>query len=77
MAIVRSADAPELADARVVLVDLALGVDLSSLLGEDRVVIAYGSHVDDEALQSAIAAGCAEALPRSKVFRRAAALLAD
>jgi hypothetical protein len=75
--IVRSVDAPELAGARIVLVDLALGVDLSALVGDDRTVIAYGSHVDDEALQSAIAAGCADALPRSKVFRRAAELLAD
>lgn len=75
--IVRSTDAPELADARVVLVDLALGVDLSTLVSDDRTVIAYGSHVDDEALQSAIADGCADALPRSKVFRRAAELLAD
>jgi hypothetical protein len=77
VAIVRSTDAPELADARVVLVDLALGVDLSTLVSDDRTVIAYGSHVDDEALQSAIADGCADALPRSKVFRRAAELLAD
>ena len=75
--IVRSVDAPELAGARIVLVDLALGVDLSALVADDRTVIAYGSHVDDEALQSAIAAGCADALPRSKVFRRAAELLAD
>jgi len=75
--IVRSVDAPELADARLVLVDLALGVDLSALVGDDRTVIAYGSHVDEEALRSAITAGCADALPRSKVFRRAAELLAD
>ncbi len=77
VAIVGSTDAPELADARVVLVDLALGVDPSTLVSDDRTVIAYGSHVDDEALQAAIAAGCADALPRSKVFRRAAELLAD
>ena len=75
--IVRSTDAAELADARVVLVDLALGVDLSTLVREGRTVIAYGSHVDEEALRSAITAGCADALPRSKVFRRAAELLAD
>ena len=75
--IVRSVDAPEIAGARIVLVDLALGVDLSALVGDDRTVIAYGSHVDDEALQSAIDVGCADALPRSKVFRRAAELLAD
>ena len=38
--IVRSVDAPELADARLVLVDLALGVDLSALVDDDRTVIA-------------------------------------
>ena len=38
--IVRSVDAPELAGARIVLVDLALGVDLFALVGDDRTVIA-------------------------------------
>ena len=76
VAIVRSVDAPELADARVVLVDLALGVDLVTLIVEGRTVIAYGAHVDDEALDAAKEAGCADALPRSIVFRRAAELLA-
>ncbi|MEO0493440.1 MAG: hypothetical protein AAF081_08485 [Actinomycetota bacterium] len=77
VAIVRSVDAPELADARVVLVDLALGVDLGALVVDGRTVIAYGAHVDEAALAAAIEAGCADAVPRSKVFRRAAELLAE
>ena len=73
--IVRSGDAPELADAAVVLLDLALGLDPASLVAPGRTLIAYGAHVDEAALAAAMAAGCDDALPRSKVFRRAAALL--
>ena len=73
--IVRSADASELADATVVLLDLALGIDPATVVADGRTVIAYGAHVDDEALVAAKAAGCADALPRSIVFRRAAELL--
>lgn len=73
--IVRSAGAPELADASFVLLDLALGIDPAELVADGRSVIAYGAHVDDEALAAAIDAGCVDALPRSKVFRRAAELL--
>lgn len=74
--VVRSVDDPALADARVVLLDLALGADPSAVVREGRTVIAYGAHVDDAALAAATAAGCADALPRSVVFRRAADLLA-
>ena len=74
VAVVRSADADELVDARVVLLDVALGLDPASVLAEGRTVIAYGAHVDDAALAAAIEAGCDDALPRSKVFRRAAEL---
>lgn len=73
--IVRSADAPELTDARFVLLDLALGIDPSEVVADGRTVVAYGAHVDDAALTAAIEAGCVDALPRSKVFRRAAELL--
>ena len=73
--IVRSVDAPELAGARSCW-SILRSVSTLRARGDDRTVIAYGSHVDEEALQSAITAGCA-ALPRSKVFRRAAELLAD
>ena len=73
--IVRSATADALADASVVLLDLALGIDPATVVATGRTVIAYGAHVDDEALAAAKAAGCADALPRSIVFRRAAELL--
>lgn len=77
VAIVRSLDAPELADAALVLLDLATGIDPSTVVAEGRRVIAYGAHVDEGALAAAIEAGCVDALPRSKVFRRAAELLAE
>lgn len=73
--VVRSGDSPELADATFVLLDLAAGVDPASVVRDGRDVIAYGAHVDEAALGAAIAAGCVDALPRSKVFRRAAKLL--
>lgn len=73
--IVRSADADALADARIVLLDLATGIDPSAVVTDGRTVIAYGAHVDDAALNAAKDAGCADALPRSIVFRRAADLL--
>lgn len=73
--IVRSAADDALTDAAVVLLDLALGIDPASVVADGRTVIAYGAHVDDDALAAAKAAGCADALPRSIVFRRAAELL--
>jgi hypothetical protein len=37
----------------------------------DRVrVVAFGPHVDDDVLEQATAAGCAEVLPRSVFFAR-------
>jgi len=75
VAIVRSATDDALCDATVVLVDLTLGIDLASIVTEGRTVIAYGPHVDDGALVAAKEAGCADALARSVVFRRAAELL--
>ena len=74
--IVRSADDDALADARIVLLDLAAGIDPAAVVAPGRTVIAYGAHVDTEALDAAVAAGCDDALPRSIVFRRAADLLA-
>ena len=61
----------DLAGASVVLVDLALGGALDDALATGARVIAYGSHVDDERLAAARAAG-AEAMPRSVFFRRLA-----
>ncbi len=55
--------------ASLVLVDLARLNDPAALLGIDARVVAFGSHVDDEALAVAKSMG-AEALPRSVFFRR-------
>ncbi len=73
--VVRSPDAPELGDASLVVLDLALGLDVTSIVAGGAPVIAYGAHVDADALERAIAAGCVDAVPRSKIFRRAADLL--
>lgn len=73
--IVGSAASPELDDATFVLLDLATGIDPAEVVRDGRTVIAYGAHVDEAALEAAIGAGCVDALPRSKVFRRAAELL--
>ena len=73
--IVRSLEAPELVDATFVLLDLGTGIDPAAVVGEGRSVVAYGAHVDEDALAAAIEAGCTDAVPRSKVFRRAAELL--
>ncbi len=62
--------APELATADVILLDLTAGIASAEVVAIGPPVIAYGPHGDVEALQAARLAGCAEALPRSKVFRR-------
>ena len=59
----------DLADAELVVVDLALPGALERALETGARVIAYGSHVDDEPLAAAEASG-AEAMPRSVFFRR-------
>lgn len=59
----------EAADASLVLVDLAMLSDPAALLAIEARVVAFGSHVDDAALQTAENSG-AEALPRSVFFRR-------
>lgn len=64
----------DLGGAEVILVDLAL--DVGSQVMDDAVatgarVLAYGSHVDDATLAAAREAG-AEAMPRSRFFRRLA-----
>ena len=70
--VVRSLAAPEVADATLILLDLALGLDPAEVAAQGPPVVAYGAHVDPEALAAAVAAGCVDAVPRSKVFRRAA-----
>lgn len=72
VAVVRSAEAPEVASARTVVLDLASGVDPAAVVAAGPPVVAYGSHVDRAALDAAIAVGCVEAIPRSQVFRRMA-----
>ena len=59
----------EIGDADVVLVDLGLAGALDAAVASGARVIAYGSHVDEDALAAARTAG-AEAMPRSLFFRR-------
>ena len=75
-AVIARQPTPELvADAHVVIVDLAGNYDLAAVVAFGVPVVAYGAHVDTEALEAALAAGCVDAVPRSKIFRRAAELL--
>jgi DNA-binding NarL/FixJ family response regulator len=69
---VRTADALVQAvaesDCDLVLVDLTLPGALDALAHLDRRVIAFGPHVDGDALTTAQERG-AEAMPRSRFFR--------
>jgi hypothetical protein len=60
--------------ARVVLVDLSRPGVLDVVALVTAPVIGFGSHVDEELLAAARAAGCAEVLPRSRFFNRVASL---
>ncbi len=68
---------------RVVFVDLAAGElagpaslrALRELTGPETPFVAFGSHVDTDALANARAAGCAEVLPRSKFTAELPALI--
>lgn len=73
--IVRSVDPSALVDAAMIVLDLATGIDPAKVVAIGPPVVAYGAHVDTDALEAAEAAGCAEVLPRSRIFRRAAELL--
>jgi hypothetical protein len=73
--VVRSLAASELSGATLILLDLATGLDVADVVALGPPVVAYGAHVDTDALAAALAAGCVDALPRSKVFRRAVELL--
>ncbi len=73
--IVRDPQAGALVDASLILLDLALEVDVATVVAIGPPVIAYGAHVDTDALARATAAGCVDAVPRSRVFRRAGELL--
>ena len=64
-----------LAEATLILLDLTSGIDPAAVVALGPPVVAYGPHVDHEALNAAVAAGCREALPRSRVFHRLPDLL--
>jgi hypothetical protein len=73
--VARSLADDALGAADVILLDLASRHDPADVVALGPPVVAYGPHVDTEALDGAIAAGCREALPRSRVFRRLPDLL--
>lgn len=50
---------------------------VARLAAAGSVVVAFGPHVDDAALERAVAAGASEALPRSRFFPRLGALLSE
>ena len=68
--VARSLTDDSLPGADVILFDLATGLDPAEVVAIGPPVVAYGPHVDVDALKAAVAAGCREALPRSQVFRR-------
>jgi hypothetical protein len=65
------------AEADLFVVDLSRpgSVDVLASLQANRV-LAFGSHVDRDTLDSARQAGASEVMPRSEFFRRLAELLA-
>lgn len=67
-AIANSLNDDALAGADVILLDLASGIDPAAVVALGPPVVAYGPHIDRAALEAAVAAGCREALPRSRVF---------
>ena len=67
--VTRTVDPEQLAAAELVVVDLASGFDLAEITAVATRVVAYGAHVDTDTLDAAVAAGCEQALPRSRVFR--------
>lgn len=75
--VVADLGAPALAGADLIVLDLAAGIDPAAAAAIGPPVVAYGPHVDGDALASALAAGCADALARSVFFRRLPALLAE
>jgi hypothetical protein len=67
---VRTIDELAAAPARLVLVDLSRPGVLDVVGTLTAPVVGFGSHVDDELLQAARTAGCADVLPRSRFFRQ-------
>ena len=74
-AVARSISDDGLSGADVILLDLTSGIDPAEVVALGPPVVAYGPHVDRDARDSALAAGCREALPRSRVFQRLPDLL--
>ncbi|MCJ7437949.1 MAG: DNA-binding response regulator [Acidimicrobiia bacterium] len=65
--------------AAVVVIDLARHGDAVATVRQaspDAFIVAFGSHVDDEQLLAARAAGADRVLPRSRFFRNPAAAMA-
>lgn len=64
-------------DAEVVIVDLARAPAIAAIRAShpNTRIVAYGSHVDQDAMEAARAAGADDVLPRSKFFRDPAATL--
>jgi len=56
--------------ARLVLLDLSRPGALEAIATVTAPVVGFGSHVDDDLLAAARAAGCDEVLPRSRFFRQ-------
>ena len=75
-----STDPAAARDADVVVVDLAR---FASLVGAVRAeapaarIVAFGAHVDTDALEQAVRDGADVALPRSQFFRNPAAATSD
>jgi hypothetical protein len=72
------ASAADVADADVVVVDLARhagALEAARAAAPRAFVVAFGPHVDDDALAAARAAGADLVLPRSRFFRDPAAAL--
>jgi hypothetical protein len=66
------------ADADVVIVDLARGVEQVAKARADAPkarIVGYGPHVDDTLMDAARAAGADVVLPRSRFFRDPAAAI--
>ena len=64
--------AAECTDAEIIVVDLARAADLISALraaAPAARIVAYGPHVDADALVAAQTAGADTAMPRSRFFR--------
>ena len=79
-----AADVASITDATttgtaVVVIDLARHGDAVAAVRQgspDAFIVAFGSHVDDEQLLAARAAGADRVLPRSRFFRDPAAAVA-